>query len=201
MKVDLTQDRPEDLDAMRVPAGYYLVTCTAHEKGHEHEEIIWKFRVDSALFKGQTLESRLGNPEMAMSDEDAKGQWKRLKIWFKRLGLVSDADAGKNVEVNPAGCVGKQFVLQMADNFFVGKKGDQVNIPRPGYAGIYGLDHPEVPPAERVRLGLRLLPGQNVDEAATAPKKGGRPAKGKGDSAAEKRGSDGGPLGFDPSEI
>jgi hypothetical protein len=201
-KVNLTEDTADGLENTRIPAGWYLTKCMSLHLHPDTENYVYTFKILTGPFAGKTIEQLLHDPDLSDSPETAKWQWKKLKVWWKRMGVIRDEDIGKQVVIEERKPIGSDFVLNVVDDFFTNQKGNRVNIPKSDYAGIYAPDHPEIPPRERVKMGLKLLEGQSLDEPAQPDRKKG----GKKTAAETSQQQEGGAkprenLGFDPADI
>ena len=164
---DFTGDTAESMDATRVGPGWHLATLIACVEDQNTGKMEFSWRMDSPPFRGLYLDESYNNPALCSgSEKEMRGQQQRLNIFLARTGLAKKSDAGKVIKCDPSSAVGVSAVLQVVRDSYTDREGRQRCHNKIAYAGIYPLDHPEIPPAERVRLGLPLLEGQTLDAAA-----------------------------------
>lgn len=193
--------REEDIDEVKMAPGWYLVTLVQESEDTKDGAFCLRFQVNGPTFRGVPYTHRLPNPALAETEEKGNNQLAWLRKWAKRLGLIRPEDLGKSVEIDFAKALGKQFVLEFVPERYESKKSpgtwiEGVKVP---YLGVYGTDHESVPPVERVRMGLALLPGQRLPAVGspTAPV-----GKGKaGAAAVPPAGSTTGASAVDLSDI
>ena len=197
--VDLGGHTAEELEgSAQLPAGWYLArVCDVHSDQKTGAlKVVWEMQ--SAPWVGARLTDTYNLPALAMTTEALPGLIRRLGLFLYRMGLVAKEDMGKRLNLDCAKLIGVQRVLELKrepskDPAKQGK--EYTNV---AYGGYWALDRPEIPPAERVRLGLPLLPGQTAP--ASSPPNGQQqhslPAAGKSLPG-------GGPpaVAFDPAEV
>lgn len=199
--VDLTGVKPDEMDDSRADPGWYLATLESELENQENGAEELTFRITGPRFKGQSCMKKINNPGLAETEKAAEGQIKVARLWATRLGLLKKEDAGKPAEIDWSKAVGWKGVIELELHEYVrddGKTGRSVQFT---YLGVYPTDHEKIPVAERVRLGLPLLPGQ------VAPGEDGTPGIKTPYTPAEKAGKKAAPAAaakkpaFDPSEI
>lgn len=139
----------------RAPDGYHrakLVSLTDDEDGNKR----LTFEVVSAKAKGAKQTEKLSNPILLDGDKAPKAA-ARNKTIATRLGLVTaDMIGRKDALIRWDSAVGREYVIKVetrkmpvrADG---GGGGEFTGL---AYAGIFPLDHPDIPAAVRVELQL-----------------------------------------------
>lgn len=199
---DATDVREDDVERTRYLPGWYLTNLGKYEEARNPDRFVFYWTVATGPFKGQNIIDTVSDFRVMHDAKDALEQKKRFFLRMKRLDLMKEGDFGKKLDIDPRIALGRQIVVHMVFREWVSKDGKPGEGVQPEYRGFHKLDSPEIPPTERVKLGLPLLPGQSPDDD------GGKAAKeaskaGAGDSAAKGRGGKFDPKSpnFDPTEI
>jgi hypothetical protein len=162
-----------DLAAGYLQPGYYRMRLASNEEDLESGAMKLHFVVSHGLHAGKKLTESLNNPKMATDEKAAESAMKKARTWAVRLGAVprtATGVAGANFDL----AVGKEFVVEVEKRQFPGRDGVMREFTSAKYAGIFPLDHKDIPVATRVELGLPLLPGQQ----SPVPGKGAAQAAG-----------------------
>ena len=158
--------------------------------------LVWRFTSDP--WKGHVIDDKYSLPAYCMRQEDMADTVNRYWLLLYRLGLVTKEQRGKPITLESHQLNGITRVLEIQRG--PGKKDPSKIWSNVKYGCIWALDRPEIPAADRIRLGLPLLPGQPVP----APAASGHVSTPAATGAAA--GASGGPKAppppaFDPSEV
>lgn len=180
-KVTIKKDEFETVDApSRLEPGWYraILDDAFIPDGKEDYTLVWK--CIHGPFNGAKQHDFVSSPERAASHGDG-GEFalKRIKSLAKRMGLVKPKDVDKEFDAEFSNAIGLEFAIRVVPKTIIdpndphGKK----RIPDPtgqtqlDPMGVYPLTHEAIPPAERLKMGLELLPGQVVAEPKVAAAK------------------------------
>ena len=182
MIIDLTGDTKDTVDRTMPNPGWYKATVIDSLPDEDADAQIVRYRVTAPTFIGSVIDDKIFNPEGSKDDAAGEISLRRLKLMLKRLGLIGDSDYGKQVEIDWLKAKGRDVVLHLTEREGKGEMAGKkfVNI---DFGGVFPLDHDKIPVAERQRMGLPLLPGQETPlfdaaDGKKEPKKRGRPATG-----------------------
>ena len=170
--IDFTGDTPETMDVSRADPGWYRARCVKQKFNVERRAQELHFQITGPTFKGCLHIESLMDPANASTENAFRVFVNKAKSFSKRLGVVTDADAGKKVSPSWDKAIGAEVVLNLVDGSYEkeGKRHQKVECDW----APYPLDHDKIPPAVRIRLGLELLPGQSMEAPApqaNTPKK------------------------------
>lgn len=168
-EVDLTGQTAESLDRVDVGPGWYWATLKlANTDPHSGKlETVWDVDMPGGL-RGEVRDN-YNSPAYEYDAQKRLTLARRFSTWAKRIGLVSAADNGKVLSLDPSIAVGTRRVIHVIVETYIkedGKEGKASKIP---WAAIYTVDRPEIPVEARVALGLPPLPGQMPANSAETP--------------------------------
>ncbi len=185
-------------DRCRVETGWHLAMCVDARRNQKDGKIEWVWRFTSAPWEGHILVDGFNRPDLAKTNEDAKAQLRRLGVALQRMGVATKEELAGNYHLDERKAIGTIRVLQIERGRNRKKPEDSNEYTNVVYGGYWDPSRPEIPVAERIRLGLPLLPGQVAPSASSA---GSKSVK-DGASAARPGGSANTPvLAFDPAEV
>ncbi len=173
LKLNLKEDKFEDLGNARPSIGWYKATIEDVKENNETGNYEFDFRITGPTFSGAIHKEFLNNPETATTDKAQQYALRKCKDWAKRLGLITAEDCGRDdVEIELAKAVGMEVVVRLKDGSYTGNDGKLREKLEIDWAP-YPLDHQGISADARKLLGLPLLPGQVL--AADQPKPGRKP--------------------------
>jgi hypothetical protein len=126
-----------DGDTYHIPAGKYHVLVTAVEKSKPDDPKEF-LRVRYEVLAGTAS----GHQGTRMSEKFFLSQAaiKRLAVLASRLGLLDKADFGQPKPIDWSGIVGRDLVVELADNKYVNKNGQEETSSQWAYAGFWAAD-------------------------------------------------------------
>lgn len=196
--IDTTGYSEGDLEGFcKISSGWHLATVVAQQIDKKNGSLKVTWMVESAPWSGSRITDTFNLPALAMSQEDVPGLTKRITLFFYRMGLIPKSDLGKRLSADPAKLLGIERVIEVKRERNKKKPEDSNEYSNIVYGAYWGLDRPEIPVAERVRLGLPLLAGQETPLFKDFPPVGSASASapGLGASAPTAQST------LDPSEI
>jgi len=171
-KLDVSGDDFAALDQLKLSPDYYLCTCTKVYDDEKDRAQRLDFKVCHGPFTNAVISWKLQNPEVCNDETKARSAIARLKAVGKRLGVIYEGPDKRPAQHDWQWAVGKDYVIQVELRTWQKEDGGEGQASQVSYMGCFNLDHPEIPVAVRVRLGLPLLPGQSLDGPAPTPAKG-----------------------------
>ncbi len=185
-KIDLTNDTEETLDQIRAQPGWYRAVIESAGEEPKMNNAIIEYKITAPTFIGARIKDTVFNPLNSQTEDKAAVCARRAKAVMKRLGLIQKDALGRETEIAWEAATGKEVVIHVVDEKYETKNGAEGSRAGLGFLGMFPLDHPEIPVAERVRLGLPLLEGQALPKEGEAPAKGSKAnGKAKGSTKAE----------------
>jgi hypothetical protein len=158
-------DDEESSRGVREPGFYRAILDEVKESEHSEGAVDFYYRVTMGDYKGSIVRDTLYHPDYARKDSSAPGLARRLRILAGRLGLW-DGKPGEAVNVCWLDAIGREVVIQAIEDKYKDKGGvERVNY-KPDFAGIFPLDHHEIP--EAVRTALALPPARPKDSGSQA---------------------------------
>lgn len=168
--------------------GWYRMKLV-EKKEDEKMQINLVFQSVGPSHVGARCTAFVKNPRFASTEQDAI-EWKRwLWPWLVRLGMADKDHPERPVSVDWQKKIGWVGVGYLEPNSYIDKNGNEKNGARFKFCSIYPENHADIPPVERIKMGLPLLDWQ-VDprscvEPGKKPKKGGKPAADQGQEPVE----------------
>jgi len=197
-ELDLTGYNEDDFNECQVASGRHLATITDVTNNQKTGAIQVHWRFDSPPWTGHSLVDSFNRPDLAKSNDDVPGLIKRMGLFLYRVGAITKDQIGKRISFDRANLVGRRCVLEIKRERNAKKPEDTRLWSNVAYGGYWQLDRPEIPVADRIRLGLPLLPGQVPPPPDGEPPPGAAVPKtpgGNGPPAASTA------KAFDPSEV
>jgi hypothetical protein len=195
---DAPNEDPDESEMdCRVESGFWLAHIARAWVDKDGRLCVsWVF--DSAPWSGHKIVDRLQVPTLCLTQSEVPQATQRMWVFACRIGLAEKGQKGKGVRIETDKMIGIRRVLEIVRA--PSKKDGRVwtNI---RYGGYWAEDRPEIPVADRVRLGLPLLPGQvlpTTTQAPPGPVATGKDAKGETASGGNGKS---GAKAFDPSEV
>lgn len=189
-RINLSNETKDTIDRpLYLPEGWFHVTLSDAFEGESEQDLgkqVLEFTVTDGKHAGQKYTERLTNPDDAPSEESQEMAMRRMKIFVSRMGLVSDADFGKeDVEIDFTNAIGKEFAIQIKNREYIDKRtGTKKETTSMPFGGIHPWGSDGIPSEGRKALGLPPLSGH--DTTTTKPRGGRGPAKGHPDAGSGK---------------
>lgn len=198
--VDMTGiQTPEELeDSAPIEDGFYRAEIVAHHQDAKSGALKVVWRIDSPPWAGSLLTETHNLPQYCTQGDKVGGILRKLALFLYRTGQIAKEDMGKRLAFDPARLIGVKRVLHIERRVGKDKPADSRKYSSVAYGCYYTEDRPEIPPAERVRIGLPLLPGTSVPAtppAGTTPAPSRKNATGDGERQLPPA------LAFDPAEV
>ena len=162
MEMDLDLRNYDDADAAeqgdRIPAGYYLAEVADHFEDTKSEYPgSYKYQLvldDSAgkVLAGRKLFFGYSDPSNIDDEKKKSNAMTRCRMLASRLNLIAADGYGKQARVNFDNAVGQKVVIRVVRK--PDKKDPTKVWSEVDYDGVYPLDHPDIPDADRKRLNL-----------------------------------------------
>jgi hypothetical protein len=199
IEVDLTGQTADDLEGRaKIPSGWYIAHIHGWHRDKKTGALKVTWTIENDPWKGAEITETHNLPALAMTQEDAVKQKRKLDLFLYRVGLIAKTDMGKRVSVSEDQLIGIQRAVVIKRERNKNKPEEMAEYSNIEYGCYYTLDHREIPVAERIRLGLPLLPGQVPPSAADqGAKVVTPPATSKNSKVTPTQPS----MIFDPSEI
>jgi hypothetical protein len=189
-ELDLGDDTPETLEhGGHVSPGWKHVKVEdVYDDPKNQGTLVLLLRVLTGKAKGAAHYERLWSPTNAADEQKAQSARNRRKLFAKRLGLIGDGDAGKNVSVDWADAIGREALVKIKRDLKKGANGEpDKEFTNVEFAGVYRVDHPDVPPEALREAGLPPRGGPNAPAgAAGGTPTGPTPAPAGGNGRANK---------------
>jgi hypothetical protein len=167
----------KDFEDFALLPGWFLASCT-NEEANEKGQVELTITITGPTQAGKYKKIFLNDPGLASTEEEAKAQTKRALLHATWLSILTKEEAKQGKDIDWSLALRWKGVIHLENDTYQDKKsGKIIETASFPYRGIFGLGSDSIPPAVRVSLGLPLLPGQTVDGAAAAPKRGKRGAK------------------------
>lgn len=189
IEIDLTGiGNPDEAEANRIPPGYYLAEVTDHFEDQKSDYAgSYRFEITlkgATFFAGRKLNYNYSDPGQISDPKKADGAKARVRMLASRLGLVKADDFGRAVPINFDDAIGAQLVVQVEAR---PSKDDLAKVyANIAYAGLFPLDHPDIPAEVRTAIGLPPAREKSASVAgvSAAPKAAGGRANGRATSAS-----------------
>jgi hypothetical protein len=167
-------------DKITFTPGWRLLTLTGNDTNDEGDFVL-EFTIQGPDFKGLKYVQKLADPCNLRNDKDVETAFRRMCMWGKRMGLLTDKDKGTSPVIDFGKAMGFQGAMEWHNTSFPDKDnpGRTVSMCLPTFSGIYPLTHESIPPAARLHMGLALLPGQAMPVAGEQSPAKERKVRGK----------------------
>jgi hypothetical protein len=198
--LDLSNDDFDAMDPARLAAGWYRAKLDKLWDDEKDGKTCLRFQVTAGPFNGSFITWKLGNPELAGTIGKQIKAYERLKALGKRLGTIYKDEQGRAALRDWQTALGGAYVIKVEEREYEKEDGGKGQAVEMAYLGVYPLDHPEIPAAIRLKLGLPLLPGQSPPEAGSPVEKPG-PRGGKNGPATKPLGAPPQPAEIDVSGL
>ena len=161
--VDCTGLTPETMDESRCPAGWHEAECTNVVEDPGEGKMVVTY-ITTSEPKGCVISQTFNEPSLAKTEKEQQSRNKFFRIWGVRMGVIPKTSAGKVSGCDPRKAIGRKCVLHVVDNVYTKEDGNVVSTTKIDYAGVYPLDHAEIPEKERKRLtgSFSAVPGADV---------------------------------------
>lgn len=167
--VDTKGQTTDELEGFaRIPSGWYDATVTSLSNRQKDGALEVHWKISNPPWTGTIITDIFNLPSLAMKREQVPKLVRRLSLFLYRMGLITKEQMGQRLSVDERALIGMRRILQV-------KREAKQDAP-PGspeysnivYGAYYTLDRAEIPPEDRIRLGLALLPGQKLPVPAAA---------------------------------
>lgn len=174
----------ESARGVRAPGFYRCILDEVKENDKIAGAVDFFYRVVMGDYKGSIIRDTVHDPNHAKKDTSVDGLQKRIRILAGRLGLW-DGKPGEAVEVCWPDAVGREVVIKAVEDKYKGTDGVERTSYKPEFAGVYPLDHHEIP--EAVRAPLNLPPAKPKDKTPAGGKASGTQQQAGTSAAASSR--------------
>ena len=158
---------PEELeDRTPISAGRHMAVVVSHHMDQKTGALKVVWRIESDPWAGAVLTETHNLPALAMEASKMPGLIRKLALFAYRMGLIRKEDMGKSLRLDPDKLIGVRRVIDVERKQAKDSAPDSPFYSNIAYGCYWSEDRPEIPVADRIRLGLPLLPGQSPPTAA-----------------------------------
>lgn len=184
--LDFTTTTTQEVEAKNgvMPDGFHRVKLESTAQNGQDARQEFNFVVSHGPFAGRKMRVfKLDDPQFSNNPEMASN---KARVWAVRMGVVGQDANGKKVSVNWQAAVGKEFVLEIETRQYDDKDGKRRTTQEPKFAGIFPLEHTDIPNHARRAMGLPEIAGNEgvTRDGGAKAGSGGKGANGKGGAAA-----------------
>ena len=163
-----------------IPDGFHRVKLESTRENTQTGDQEFEFTISHGPFAGRKLRTvKLNNPSLATGN--AETVMKKARAWAVRMGVVGADANGKQVSPQWSLAIGKELVVELESQEYTKDDGSKGMTQRPKFAGIFPLEHTDIPNHARAVLGLPPIAGNEGVTRAGAG--GGKSSGGKGNAA------------------
>lgn len=159
-EIDLRGQTADNLDRVDVGPGWYWATLKRADTDPQTGKLETAWDVEMPGGRRGTVRDNYNSPAYEYDEQKRLNLARRFATWAKRVGLVTAADNGKVLILDPSLAVGTRRVICVISEKYVRDDGTETMTSKIPWAAIYTEDRPEIPAEARLALGLAPLPGQ-----------------------------------------
>ena len=189
---------PDEVGRCKVTAGFHRATTIKAEiddKGQLH--LIWRF--ESAPWEGHILDDGWHQvPSLCMTTDEIPKAARHMWVLLCRLGIAKKEQKGQGIKPKLEQFVGITRVLEIKQERNKKKPEDPTLWTNIVYGAYYDETRAEIGAADRIRLGMPLLPGQETPLFDANESKAAKPKK---ESSTNASASAPAAATFDPAEV
>ncbi len=170
-ELDLTDDTADSLESggQIRPGWHHAKVEDAYDDPKNQGTLVLLFRVLGGKCSGAAHYERLWGADNAKDAKSATTAKNRRKLFLKRLGVIGDGDAGKQVSVDWADAIGRECLIKIKRDTKKQDDGETKEYINLDFAGIYRLNHPEVPAEAWKESGLQPPASSSPGTQQAAP--------------------------------
>ena len=174
--LDLRGDNAETMDSGGAPVpGWYAVRLEdVYQDNQAEDTTVLEFLIVEGAFTNRKLFYRFAGPDSAADDAKLKIIINRIKMLASRMGIISETDADKEVEIDFVTAVGWEGVVQFEERQYTGDDGALRTTRSIGYSAVYPAGHKDLAKKQLPAKLKRFAPAADAASSVTEKKPRGR---------------------------